>query len=931
MKKSFMTRALATGLSLAMAFSLTAATNVTTAAAAAKPAMKASQMTVKEGKSKTFLATAKTLKTYKITKAKVKNASAKQYISVKKNAKGTGIVVTGKKGADTARKIVITFKNKKTKKTTNLTTKVVVKAVEQPEEALTMTASVKGVKTVELEFNKTIASPDAVKVTVKKGTAARDCKATVDGTKITLAMDAKLTAGTYDVSVEGVDTTAMTANFNVEKDETLTSYEVADNIVAHTAGAATEASIKYAALNQYGEKMVASNPQVSCSFGKVVANYGSTSVTNKAASVATATKEGEIIVSDINTVLSIVGTKGTVVLVDPTLGVTTTKEVTFSAPATASELEVVGTYHKNSATLKNITENEKIGEYEILFVIKDQYGYAMDATHVGDLNATLAGGLTKLDLATDSNNKVTWTDRTVDGKDYVALSLKGYNKATNATAGDATLTIVNPNKGLLTTTTITVAKDVVIKSVNFTFENGVYTDADNELGYEIVDADGKAVTEYATITNALTNTTVPNATLRVERTKDGKAKFILKPTVTVPAQTGTDRASTIGTFTTYWNQNTSSDYLVKTVSYTVSQKKYAKTVSGIKADTVTSFPLDKTKSYKIESNKILLADQYSNTINSDSDLFNGKTADSTINTSGTAIYVASNGCIQYKVTGDGIIVTPEAVGTATVYMSYCSANAADPREAAEGKSSATASASHYDAKFTISVYDTGSVDVSTLKIKSINDGFVVASADAINNVTMASKVDVSALVGGKETIIPKSQWSIVKNENNSFNGEDTAKGVDTKTAKLTIQVTTWDNANTPIETTISADYTVSTKKAYLYKVTGTARATSTGSINKANTVDQSAFVNEFTFKTQYNTAPTGTAGTDYTTGDVKYTIDFVELLDANASKDGYKITSNGTNNAKVSFTQAGKYKFKVTATSPNGDSKSITWEVTVNN
>ena len=39
MKKSFMTRVLATGLSLAMAFSMAAATNVTTASAASKPAM----------------------------------------------------------------------------------------------------------------------------------------------------------------------------------------------------------------------------------------------------------------------------------------------------------------------------------------------------------------------------------------------------------------------------------------------------------------------------------------------------------------------------------------------------------------------------------------------------------------------------------------------------------------------------------------------------------------------------------------------------------------------------------------------------------------------------------------------------------------------------------------------------------------------------
>ena len=54
MKKSFMTRVLATGLSLAMAFSLSAATNVTTAAAATSP-MESTKITVTEGKTSSWV------------------------------------------------------------------------------------------------------------------------------------------------------------------------------------------------------------------------------------------------------------------------------------------------------------------------------------------------------------------------------------------------------------------------------------------------------------------------------------------------------------------------------------------------------------------------------------------------------------------------------------------------------------------------------------------------------------------------------------------------------------------------------------------------------------------------------------------------------------------------------------------------------------
>ena len=65
MKKSFMTRALAMGLSLAMAFSLSAATNVSVASAATTPAMASKQFAVRVGgAAKSYKASAATQKSF---------------------------------------------------------------------------------------------------------------------------------------------------------------------------------------------------------------------------------------------------------------------------------------------------------------------------------------------------------------------------------------------------------------------------------------------------------------------------------------------------------------------------------------------------------------------------------------------------------------------------------------------------------------------------------------------------------------------------------------------------------------------------------------------------------------------------------------------------------------------------------------------------
>ncbi len=803
--------------------------------------------------------------------------------------------------------VKVTFKNSKTKKTTTKKYRCVVKEEKKPvEEAYKInSASATGVKTITVELNKAVT--DATKITkvdVKKGTAARESKFAVDGSKIVITMDAKLTAGAYSVTVEGLEAAALTADVTVEKDETLTSFEVSDYIVAKSTTETTAGSIKFAALNQYGEKMVSSDPTVTCSFGTVTNNQ-------KPSKSATATAEGEITVENISPMLAIVGTKGTVVLVGE-MGVTVTKEISYNVAATPATAEVAGTYHINSATIKTITEKDKISDYELLLTVKDQYGYAVDTTlfERDKVNVTIAGGLTNIAVDTTKGLK----NRTVNGVDYIAISLKGLN-GTEAIAGDATLSIVNPYKGMLLTTTISVAKNVIIKSLNITAPNGVYAGQKNELSYEIIDAEGKSVTSYAVLSSGiLTLPTDPSGpVIRLEKNADGTAKMIYTPKAN-PSQPGvTDKASQPEAVTVMANSQIGGDYLVKTFSFTVYQARYAKSVSGIAADQVTSIS-SKGQPLKIESSKLVLADQYSNKIVSTDSMFNDKIFDTTTGAAtGTAIYVAENDAVKVTInTADkNIIAKPVAVGTATVYLKYCY----------DETKPATASPTSYDARFTISVYDTAGVDVSTLEIKSVNDGFTVSAADAAS--LSKDKIKVVAKIGGTETVIPSEQYEIVKNENNTFSTDDDNKKIDTKTAKVTVQVTTWDAANNNIETQLTKEYQVSKADKKAFKVTkalGATRAAITVT-DSGKLYNASNFVTNFEFKDQYGDALSTTANNAKS---VKYTIELISATD----KTGFSISASGLNSANVKVTKSGTYVFRITATTDDGSSKDYQFTVT---
>ena len=688
-------------------------------------------------------------------------------------------------------------------------TKVVVKEAAQqpqPEEALTMTASVKGVKTIELDFNKAIASPDAVKVTVKKGTADRECKATVDGSKITLAMTAKLIAGEYTVTVSGAADTDLVATVTVEKDETLTSFYIGENLIQTTMNA-TAGYIYYAPLNQYGEKMNANDPTANCTFGE----YDKTDS-------ASATGNGKIWIKNIPSILAIKGTTGTLVLVDSTTGVSSTGTVTFSDPATASEVEMTGFYNANKSAMQDITEQDNPRDYKLLMTVKDQYGNEMEAKDLVGVTASIAGGLTNVVVAENGNkNDATkapsyFSDVVVNGKSYIALSLgDAYAKA-----GTFTLTMVNSNKGLLTTTSFDVAKYVVIKSIKITADNGLYNNQDNELTYEITDADGKNVTSYAVLKSTVG---VLNASyfesVRWEKQSDGSAKLIAHPLYNGFGDAKNTKETTIGTLTLAANTNTSSDYMVNTFTLTISEDRIVTGITGIDASVKTTTVIG--SDIDIAYDKIVYADQYGNKVAKGDGIYpKNATQDlgAATGTEGCSVFMDKNNSYftakQNTAKNKYTFTASQTPGSATVYLKYYNA----ATEAAKK----TASPSNYDQKVILTSVKTTSVDPSTLKIDSINDGYAynVLPGQALSVSTSAIKV--TAKMGGTEVTIPTAQYVVKSCDNNKITTDEDSKGTKEKTATVTVVVSTYDNNNLETVTTLTGEYKISTKNAEIAKI-----------------------------------------------------------------------------------------------------------------
>lgn len=926
MKKSFMTRVLATGLSLAMAFSLTAATNVSVASAASTPAMASKQFAVRVGgAAKSYKASAATQKSYKISKATVGNTDK---ATVKVNSSKKSIKVTP--GTVTGSTVVkISFKNIKTKKTTSKKYRCVVKAAVVEKQAI-VKAEATGVKTVTLTMAKDVASvASPVAITVKKGTADRGCTATADGKTITLAMEAKLTAGDYTVTIKGLEDTELTKTFNVEKDEYLKTFVIDDKIVAESLTSTTTASIKYSAVNQYGEMMNAGTPTVNCSFGTVAGQAPEKD--------ATATNKGIIKVTGIQQVLAIPGVTGTVVIVDST-GVSATQTVTYTAFAAISEATIVGTYNINTAKIQDITAHEKVADYELLLTAKDRYDEAVDAvdfTKQG-VEITVTGGITNIKEKSKKND---WKTRTVDGKDYIAVPLTNSDsRDTAAAAGEANVTIVNGGYGLVLSGKLAVTDAIVIKTASITADNGVYDNEWNTLNYEFIDQNGNAVKSYSVLSKVTGIPTSATSGLRMTRNSDGTAKISLKTQNYVTA-TDNEKGTNVLACTVGYNPITSGNYFVGTYQFTVRQTRVAKTVTGLKADTVTGVAYTdgsnhNDKNVKIEFKKLILADQYSNKVVDGDDQFQGafhkgNVTTTGVLTSGAALTVKTNGAFDYDIIDGALVLTPKAVGSATVYLKYRST-----KDEADRKATIVSDTS-YDYRFEVTAFNTANIGTDNLTVEINGGNQVQVTTDvAITAADLAGKVHVYTTIGGQKTEVPEGyQTVITKIENDKITTKDSVdNGIKSKEATVHVQVTSWDDSLGVNTANLTGKVTISIKDPEVYKLTGTVlnTVTSSGALNTVNKYDKTNFMQNFKAKSQYDNNEAVMFDSTYYSGDTKVTYAIEPLVNAPVDKTqtGYRVHNQGQNSAYIEILAKGSYEFEITATAPNGSTKKYTWKVT---
>lgn len=792
---------------------------------------------------------------------------------------------------------------------------MVVKA--KPEEKLTMNASVTGVKTITVEFNKAIADASKVKATVKKGTADRACTATVDGSKITLAMDAKLIKGTYTVSVEGVADTAMTADVVVEKDETLTSFKVSSvATMARTSDskatpATNSAVVVFEALNQYNERMTVSDPQVSCTLGKADISKS-----------ATATAAGEITITDMQAVMAIQGTKGTVILVDKNTGVNANAEVTVSTAATPATLDVVGVYNANSNKMEELKAGAKLysGNYYILFTAKDQYENDFTNESVFDKITTIsiAGGLTKVELP--ASNYL--SSRTVDGKDYLAIKLGGGI----AEAGSYNVTIVNNERGMLLNNAYTVADSVVVKSINITADKGLYANkGEQELSYEIIDQNGNSVTSYAVLNDVnLVRFGSTYGSFKFVKNTDGTAKLVFdagadlsKLQDATSKQKDDDKESTPLILTVYANPQTSSNLIVKPITLTVYEQKIAKNVSKLKADTATVLALG--KKLEVSLGDIVYADQYGNDMSaSDAGLDKATNDKGEVKVTSGAIEF-NNQTSFFADVKDGMTVTISDDNKKLVFSAPSSKSSSATVYLRYGKQ---ASASDYDCKFIVTATDTTGVDASTLKIKSINSGNMV-KADLVGSDYKATitvdKITVVGKIGGVDTVIPTSQYVIKSTKDMTITGDEYNKGTKTKTATVTIQVTTQDANGTRTETELTGTFKITAATSFIAKVDGVKDAGVVAGVSSPDaTVTGSALKALFKYKDQFGGDLAYTPSTSGA-GDVKISVD-VYKLPTGLSAEDCKIVGSGTSDTTVYLTRG------YTAKDENGKEISYSYE-----
>ena len=392
------------------------------------------------------------------------------------------------------------------------TPKVVVKAVEKPEEVVNaiVSASQTGVKAITVTTN---FDASKSKVSLTKGSSAIEIATptfSADGKTISIATTANLVSSTYTVKVDDLtmDLTAETSKVDEIKilsDKAALSDKQSD-------GTYKGATVGYQVINQFGDDIT-----------KTV------SLTVNASVPATLSPSAHLIrFTSTATNGFMLGRDVIVVsLLDTTSAKNTTANLTLSTEAYAAEMKFEGVYNVDGKTLTEDTNFDNDPFY-VLLSAKDQYGNKYNdykqIQENRDLYVTIMGGLTALTKGIGPNFIVL----NKDGVDYLAYPLTWMGTMTPS-AGTASIQVLSAGGGTCSGE-IEVGTGARVDSITVSQNGVIVAGEENELSYTALDANGKEITAYKQLRNVVINGGSNDYKLTFERNADGSAKLVLDAT-----------------------------------------------------------------------------------------------------------------------------------------------------------------------------------------------------------------------------------------------------------------------------------------------------------------------------------------------------------------------------------------------------------------
>ncbi|MFJ8261860.1 hypothetical protein ACIQ4I_07815 [Rummeliibacillus sp. NPDC094406] len=718
-------------------------------------------------------------------------------------------------------------------------------------------------KTLEVKFNQAV-NVTADAFSVAKGTVkANVANVTIaeDKKSAKIELTSKLTKGDYTVTVKQADKDALTGKVSVE-DEKVAGIKVLSDV----APLATNKETATAALqvtNQYGEDITAAN------YSNLDLTATGSSV--KAASGVTASvdNKGQI---TINLDSSVAKTDDKVVLtaVDKTTGTVTSKTITLSTSAVASDVEVGTLYNKDGEVLSE----DATGEFYLPVTVKDQYG--KEITDVAAANAALLVTNTNATVATiaDTNPIVSTT---IDGKTVLAV------KVTKAAAGSTNLVFVVKATGKTAQSTVTVkaGKSIAGISLGSPVNDVVAANEDVKFPLTLTDNEGneiKTLKQYKAIDSARGLNTLDTG-LSIQEI-DG-ALYIVKDASTV----------TKGTTSILVTSKTGK---IASQVVTVKDAAEAATITGISSKLATSFREGSTSPITVSAADLKIEDQY------------GRVMDAS--KLGSVAITATA-----AITGDKAVFTTGTSGnSATITLSGNEnvATADSITFAITGKKG-----SELSKKFTVvKDADLASYSVKAVPTVYVLDDYSLASAAQDSKYTSDEPVVLASSKAGDTVTLDKAKGEYTVTAaptlNEAFFKDDNGKAVTEKTVNRTVTI----NA-TGEKITVPVTYSIAPAKASKVEV-----------FKKGTDVLTSKITETSKLKANYD-ANALLAAADFTTTDqygAESALDTADEVTFTKVSGTVTFENNGTENAAVTKATAGSV-VKATVTK---DGKSATVEIT---